>query len=117
MEKISDKKKMNINLKYVLLSWMTNSIIRSNLLKKYFLRIKNNKIDINSLVQRELSLNKRKSLINIMIFLTNNNLYLPSINSTYIWTSLATQKKNIAFSLIQGQRNYFGGHKIKFYKN
>ena len=117
LEKISDKKKISINLRYVLLSWMTNSIIRSNLLKKYFLRIKNNKIDINSLVQRELSLNKRKSLINIMIFLTNNNLYLPSINSTYIWTSLATQKKNIAFSLIQGQRNYFGGHKIKFYKN
>ena len=117
MEKNLDKKKISINLRYVLLSWMTNSIIRSNLLKKNFLKIKNNKIDINSLVQRELSLNKRKSLINIMIFLTNNNLYLPSINSTYIWTSLATHTKNIAFSLIQGQRTYFGGHKIKFYKN
>ena len=93
LEKISDKKKISINLRYVLLSWMSNSIIRSNLLKKYFLKIKNNKIDINSLVQKELSLNKRKSLINIMIFLTNNNLYLPPINSTYLWTSLATQKK------------------------
>ena len=96
---------------------MANSIICSNLLKKYFLKIKNNKLDINSIVKKELSLNKRKSLISIMIFLTNNNLCLPSINSTYLWTNLVTQKKNIAFSLIQSQRNYFGGHKIKFYKN
>ena len=117
LEKISKEKKIRINLRHVLLSWMSNSIICSNLLKKYFLKIKNNKLDINSIVKKELSLNKRKSLINIMIFLTNNNLCLPSINSTYLWTNLVTQKKNISFSLIQSQRNYFGGHKIKFYKN
>ena len=38
LEKISDKKKISINLRNVLLSWMTNSIIRSNLLRKYFFK-------------------------------------------------------------------------------
>lgn len=117
LEKISDKKKININLKYVLLSWKINSIIRSSLLEKYLSKIKNNKIDINSIFKKEFSLYKRKSLINMMIFLASNNIYLSSVNSIYAWANLVTLKKNITFSLIQGQRNYFGGHKIKFYKN
>ena len=116
LEKISNTEKMKINLKYVLLSWIQNSIIRSDLLKKYHLKIKNNKININSIIKKEFSLKKRKKLVNTMVFLANNNLSLPSMNSLYNWSNLITRKRNIAFSLIQSQRNYFGGHKIKFYK-
>lgn len=117
LEKISSKNKIKLNLRNVLLSWKSNSIINSNLLDKYLLKIRNNKIKIDSLFKKEFSKNKRKSIVNIMSFLTNNNLYFPSISSTYAWSNLLTQKKNIGFSLIQSQRNYFGDHKIKFFKN
>ena len=116
LQQVVNKKEININLKYVILSWMNNSIIRSNLLKKYFLKVKNNKINIDSVIKKEFSLDKRKSLIKVMKFLTNNNLYLSSINSIFAWTNLITKKRNIAFSLIQGQRNYFGCHKIQYHK-
>ena len=116
LEKISNTEKMKINLRYVLLSWVKNSIIRSDLLKKYYLKIKNNKIEIDSIIKKEFSFKKRKKLINVMMYLANNNISLTSINSFYNWSNLITRRRNIAFSLIQSQRNYFGGHKIKFYK-
>ena len=58
---------------------------------------------------------KRKSLTSVMQFLIKNNLYLPSVNSIYIWIKQVEKKKYITFSLIQAQRNYFGKHKIKFF--
>ena len=115
LKKISDKKDIKINLKNVILSWMKNSIIRSNFLKKIFIQIKNNNINVESISKKEFSIKKRKSLIKVMQFLIKNNLYLPSINSVYGWIKQLEGKKYITFSLIQAQRNYFGKHKIKFF--
>ena len=116
LQEIINKKKIKINLKYVLLSWMNNSIIRSDLLKKYYSQIKNNKININSIFKKDFSTTKNKDLLDVLVFLTKNNLALTSISSLFTWTNLLVKKKNISFSLIQKQRNYFGGHKLRFHK-
>ena len=116
LQEIINKKKIKINLKYVLLSWMNNSIIRSDLLKKYYSQIKNNKININSIFKKDFSTTKNKDLLDVLVFLTKSNLALTSISSLFTWTNLLVKKKNISFSLIQKQRNYFGGHKLRFHK-
>jgi|TARA_B110000967_G_scaffold205454_1_gene250042 6-phosphogluconate dehydrogenase len=116
LQEITNKKKITINLKYIFLCWMNNSIIRSSLLNEYYLQIKNNKIDINNIFKKKFSLNKNKSLIEMLIFLINRNIALTSITSLFNWTNLLIKRKNISFSLIQKQRNFFGGHKISFHK-
>jgi len=95
---------------------MNNSIIRSSLLNEYYLQIKNNKIDINNIFKKKFSSNKNKILIDVLIFLINKNIALTSITSLFNWTNLLIKRKNLSFSLIQKQRNYFGGHKILFHK-
>ena len=116
LQEIANKEKININLKNVLLSWTKNSIIRSDILSEYFFLVKKNKININSIIKKKISLKTKKKIINIMNFLINNNITLPSVSSLYNWTNLITNKKNISFSLIQSQRNFFGKHKIKLFK-
>ena len=116
LSEVSKVKKININLKNVLLNWSTNSIIRSSLLQKYFKLIKKNKIEIEHLVKSEFSLKRKKILIDFMKFLVKNNLFLPSANSVFAWSNMLLHKKYISFSLIQSQRNFFGSHKIKFLK-
>ena len=59
LSEISKVKKININLKNVLLNWSTNSIIRSNLLQKYLKLIKKNQIKTEHLVKSEFSLKKK----------------------------------------------------------
>ena len=95
---------------------MCNSIINSKLLKKFASKIKNNKIDINSIIKKELNLNKRKKITDLISLLYKTNLVFPSINATFFWLNMIEKKRNISFSLMQGQRNFFGSHKIKFYK-
>ena len=116
LQEITNKKKITINLKYVFLCWMNNSIIRSKLLNEYYFQIKNNKIDITNVFKKKFSSNKNKILIDVLIFLINKNIALTSITSLFNWTNLLIKRKNVSFSLIQKQRNYFGGHKILFHK-
>ena len=113
---ISKNKNININLKNTILSWSNNSIINSELLKKIFVKIKSNRIDIYKIFKNELSLSKNNSLNNILVHLTSNNIILPSVFSFSIWANLLVDKKNISFSFIQKQRNVFGNHKLKFKK-
>ena len=116
LQEITNQKKITINLKYVFLCWMNNSIIRSKLLNEYYFEIKNNKIDIINTFKKKFSSNKNKILIDVLIFLINKNIALTSITSLFNWTNLLIKRKNVSFSLIQKQRNYFGGHKILFHK-
>ncbi len=113
---ISKNKNININLKNTILSWSNNSIINSELLKKIFVKIKSNRIDIYKIFNNELSLSKNNSLNNILVHLTSNNIILPSVFSFSIWANLLVDKENISFSFIQKQRNVFGNHKLKFKK-
>ena len=115
LKKISKDKKININLKNVILSWSNNSIIRADLLKNLLKNIKINNIDIKYISKNEFSLKKREKLLSLMKFLIKNNLFLPSVSAIYGWSNMLSHKKNISFSLIQSQRNYFGSHKIKFF--
>ena len=114
LKEVSKTEKISINFKSVLLSWTKNSIIRSNLLKKYLILLKKNNIDIEYLAKKEFSLKNRKVLINFMQFLTKRNLFLPSTYAIFAWSNMLSRKKYLSFSLIQSQRNFFGSHKVKF---
>ena len=116
LKEISKIKKINFNFKSVILSWIKNSIIRSKLLERYLIIAKKSNIDIEYLAKKELSLKNRKILINFMKFTIKSNLFLPSSNSIFEWSNMLSNKKYISFSLIQAQRNFFGSHKLKFFK-
>ena len=95
---------------------MNNSIIRSSLLNDYYYQTKNNRINVDSIFKKKFTSDKNKILIYILSFLISKNLALTSISSLFNWTNLLIRRRNISFSLIQKQRNYFGGHKILFHK-
>ena len=116
LKEIVNKKKIIINFKHVFLCWMNNSIIRSSLLNDYYSQTKNNRINVDSIFKKKFTSDKNKILIYILSFLISKNLALTSISSLFNWTNLLIRRRNISFSLIQKQRNYFGGHKILFHK-